>query len=149
MQLQLIPRVQKHGKIIPIRGDVSSKQSLKEVADRIKEQTGYINLLVNNSGIFGATSTDRPKQQTVKDFADYYWNQASEADFTKVFDVNVTGAFFATIAFLELLDAGNQKGLGVEGVSSQVITVSSIGGYRRCVDPRLYRHPQIRTYFRH
>ena len=40
---------------------------------------------------------------------------------------------YTTLAFLELLDAGNHvvKGEGLEGVSSQVITISSIGGYRR------------------
>jgi NAD(P)-dependent dehydrogenase (short-subunit alcohol dehydrogenase family) len=50
-----------------------------------------------------------------------------------VFEVNVTGVFYTTLAFLELLDAGNAEGRALEGVSSQVITISSIGGYRRCV----------------
>jgi len=121
----------RHGKIIPLKGDVTSKESLQELASTIKAQTGYINLLVNNSGVFGPHTMDRPKNQSVKEFVDYFWNQASVEDFTRIFEVNVTGVLYTTLAFLELLDAGNKEGRGLEGVSSQVVTVSSIGGLRR------------------
>ena len=102
-----------------------------EVAGTIKSQTGYINLLVNNSGITGAANTDQPKQPTVKEFAEYYWNLASVEEFTRVFEVNVTGVFYTTLAFLELLAAGNEEGRGLKGVSSQIITISSVSGYKR------------------
>jgi NAD(P)-dependent dehydrogenase (short-subunit alcohol dehydrogenase family) len=86
---------------------------------------------VNNAGAYGASAKDRPKEPTAKEFADYYWNNASIQDFTRVFEANVTGVFYTTLAFLKLLDAGNQEGRSIEGVSSQVITISSIGGFRR------------------
>lgn len=104
---------------------------MKEIASTIKAQTGYINLLINNSGAFGPNTMDRPKEQTVKEFVDYFWNQSSVEEFTHIFEVNVTGVFYTTLAFLELLDAGNKGGRGLEGVTSQVITISSIGGLRR------------------
>jgi len=121
----------RYGKIIPLQGDVTSKDSLKEVTSSIKARTGYINLLINNSGVFGPTTIDRPKDQTLKEFIDYFWNQSTVQDFTRIFEVNVAGVFYTTLAFLELLDAGNKEGRGLDGVSSQVITISSIGGLRR------------------
>jgi len=121
----------RHGKLIPLQGDVTSKESLQQLASTIKAQTGYINLLVNNGGVFGPNTMDRPKNQTVKEFVDYFWNQSSVEDFTNIFKVNVTGVLYTTLAFLELLDAGNKEGRGLDGVSSQVITTSSIGGLRR------------------
>jgi len=124
-----------YSKIIPLQGDVTSKDSLLHVVSTIKSQTGYINLLVNNSGIAGpSTAAPLDTSQSVKQFAEFFWNEASMEDFTKLFEVNVTGVFYTTLAFLELLDAGNKEGHGLEGVSSQVVTVSSIGGFRRDKD---------------
>jgi len=127
-----------HNNIIPLQADVTSKESLLRATEAIKSRTRYINLLINNSGIAGpgATANSLDTSQTVKQFADSFWNHASIEEFTKVFEVNVTGVLYTTLAFLELLDAGNNvvKGEGLEGVSSQVITISSIGGYRRDKD---------------
>jgi len=124
-----------HNNIIPLQADVTSKESLLRITEAIKSRTGYINLLINNSGISGpgATANSVDTSQTVKQFAERFWNHASIEEFTKVFEVNVTGVLYTTLAFLELLDAGNRvvKGEGLDGVSSQVITISSIGGYRR------------------
>jgi len=121
-----------HNKIIPLQGDVTSKESLQQVASTIKSQAGYINLLVNNSGISGpAITSPSNTSQSAKEYAESFWAQASMEDFTKVFEVNVTGMFYTTLAFLELLDAGNEEGRGLDGVSSQVISISSIAGFRR------------------
>lgn len=42
-----------HGNIIPIPGDVTSKESLLSVAERIRSDVGYLNLLVANAGMGG------------------------------------------------------------------------------------------------
>lgn len=59
-------------------------------------------------------------------------------DFTHTLAVNVSGAFFTMIAFLELLDAGNKNedygGLiapGVPAVQSQIVVTSSISAFVR------------------
>lgn len=45
-------------------------------------------------------------------------------------EINDTAIYFTTVAFLDLLDKGNKHG-GIPGVSSQVIAVASVAGFRR------------------
>lgn len=52
-------------------------------------------------------------------------------DFGRTFEVNSTSVWFTTMAFLKLLDAGNKKGRGAGGVSSQVVVTSSIGAFNK------------------
>lgn len=66
--------------------------------------------------------------------------------FTQTFNVNVTGAWFTMVAFLELLDAGNQLAISGQpgafgapatesnrkpSVQSQVVFTSSLAAYSR------------------
>jgi len=39
-------KVSPHGNIIPVVGDVTSKESLCEIAEQIKKEVGYVNLLI-------------------------------------------------------------------------------------------------------
>ncbi|KAI9691184.1 MAG: hypothetical protein M1822_008804 [Bathelium mastoideum] len=118
-----------HGNIIPIVGDVSSKDSLKSVADQVKSEIGYINLLVPNSGTMGPPGNVPKQGQTLAEFAEAAFNDPME-DFTKTFAVNASGVYYTVLAFLELLDAGNQKG-NYGDIKSQIITTSSIAGWNR------------------
>lgn len=121
-----------NGSIIPIQGDVTSKDSLQAAADRIQKEQGFINVLFANSGIIGVSSastglpTDR--QPTVKEFKDAMWKPSIE-DFSQASHVNVSGVFYTALAFLELLDEGNKR-KNVEQKSNIVVT-SSIAGFSR------------------
>lgn len=42
-----------HGSIIPLRGDVSSTDSLESLADQVKQEVEFINVLIANSGVSG------------------------------------------------------------------------------------------------
>jgi len=120
----------KYGKIIPIQGDVTSRESLLSIVSTIEARTGYINLLINNSGIYGPeVHVPSSSSKDIKELQKTLW-VATPGEFQDTFNINVTAVYFATVAFLELLDKGNKKG-GIPGVSSQVITTSSIAGYRR------------------
>lgn len=44
--------------------------------------------------------------------------------------MNVSAVYYTTVAFLGLLDEGNKRGV-LPGVSSQVITISSLAALRR------------------
>jgi NAD(P)-dependent dehydrogenase (short-subunit alcohol dehydrogenase family) len=122
----------KNGSIIPIVGDVTSKESLEAAAAQITKEQGYINVLFANSGILGIQSstlglpTDR--QPTIQELKDAHWKPPM-SEFSNTFNVNITGAFYTTLAFLTLLDAGNTQG-NVSQKSSVIIT-SSIAGYTR------------------
>ncbi|KAK4690259.1 hypothetical protein P7C71_g6488, partial [Lecanoromycetidae sp. Uapishka_2] len=119
-----------HGNIIPLTGDVTSKESLKSIVAHIEKEVGYINVLIANSGISGPQSTTITPGAELEEFQSALWNQSLD-DYTRTFHVNVSAVFFTIVAFLKLLDAGNKEG-NVEQ-KSQVIATSSIGGFNRKV----------------
>lgn len=120
--------VQKHGNIHYFKADVTSKPDLAAAANHIAEKTGYVNVVVANSGIIGPTMRYLKEDATLKETQDYLWNWDSD-EFNQSYNVNVNGAFFTAIAFLELLDKGNKAG-NVEQ-DSQFICVSSAGAFSR------------------
>lgn len=131
------------GVLIPLPCDVTSTTSLQSAVDRITSEVGFINLLVANSGILGPTTGWDPSL-SVSEVRSKLFTQESFAGMTDTLNVNVTGAFFTIVAFLELLDAGNKhavtkggfgkplrEGSDVPSVQSQVIVTSSIAAYSR------------------
>lgn len=128
---------QKHGNIIPIQGDISSKESLKAIADTIKQRHGYINLLVNNAGVLLGQQPKLPTPAEtggdITKLQELLWQTETPETFRTTFDVNVAGVWFTTVAFLELLHEGNKRSLapGGSGVSSGVITIASLASLRR------------------
>lgn len=117
-----------HGNIIPLVGDVTSKDDLKSIAATIEKEVGYINVLIANSGVSGPQALSIKPESSLKDFQSALWELPFE-DYTNTFAVNVSAVFFTVVAFLSLLDAGNEKG-NVEQ-KSQVIATSSIAGFNR------------------
>ncbi|KAF8515280.1 short chain dehydrogenase/reductase [Gautieria morchelliformis] len=106
-----------HGRIIPLQGDVTSRESLLSVVSTIESQTGYINLLVNNSGLYGPVVSYPTSTDNIVDLQKRLWESPPEL-FQKTFEVNDTAIYFTTVAFLDLLAKGNKHG-GIPGVSSQ------------------------------
>ncbi|KAF8558272.1 NAD(P)-binding protein [Imleria badia] len=112
----------KYGKIIPLQGDITSRDSLLSMAQTVKSQHGYIDLLVNNAGIARnllppnlpspLDDTDISREETtpsIKSFQDILWNTGGPAGFAETFETNVTAVYFTTVAFLELLHFGNLR----------------------------------------
>ncbi|KAG8214682.1 hypothetical protein J3R82DRAFT_9760 [Butyriboletus roseoflavus] len=112
----------RHGKLIPLQGDVTSRDSLLSMAQTVKSRHGYIDLLVNNAGIVRnllpphlpspLDDTDFPREETVpsiKSFQDMLWNTGGPVGFAETFETNVTAVYFTTVAFLELLHFGNLR----------------------------------------
>ncbi|KAF2264677.1 NAD(P)-binding protein [Lojkania enalia] len=118
----------KHGNIIPLRGDVTSKTDLSRIINTISERSGYINVLVANSGITGPSIHDIPANASLSEFASHLWNSDID-DFNRTYMVNTSAVFFTIAGFLDLLGKGNEKGNVKQ--SSQVIATSSIGAFNR------------------
>jgi NAD(P)-dependent dehydrogenase (short-subunit alcohol dehydrogenase family) len=130
--------------MVPIPCDVTSKDSLQSTVDKITLETGYINLLVANSGVTGPLQGWNPSL-SVSEVRASMFEQGIMDDMTQAMHVNVTGAFFTIVAFLELLDEGNKRackqgGFGaplstgsadVPSIQSQVIVTSSIAAFSR------------------
>ncbi|KAI1154249.1 short chain dehydrogenase [Nemania diffusa] len=122
--------------------DVGSKASLQAAVDAVAADAGHVNLVVANAGALGPVARFQP-DLGVAELKRRLFDEVSMDEFTHAFHVNVTGAYFTMLAFLELLDAGNRNALrggfgaplveggDVPGVQSQVIFTSSIAGYSR------------------
>jgi len=130
------------GNIIPLVGDVTSKEALSSIVERITSETGYINVLVANSGILGPQASIKPTEiSTVAEFQKAY-GETSFEEYAETFNLNTVAVWFTVVAFLGLLDEGNKKGNVIQ--KSQVIATSSIGGFNRKV-PGGYAYGQSKA----
>lgn len=124
-----------NGTIIPIVGDVSNKESLTKIANQVREEQGYINLLFANAGVSGPKHAAALKEghedgsrPSVAEFQKAMFEPDVD-DFTFTSHVNNTAVFYTAVAFLDLLDAGNKKRNLPQ--DSQIIVTSSIAGFSR------------------
>lgn len=115
--------------IIPIVGDVTSKDFLRDFASQVKQEVGYLNLLICNSGLMPDAIPVKSADVDVATYAQAAMDTDPE-DWNRTFAVNTTAVMYCTFAFLELLDAGNKKG-NAHGRTSQVLVTSSIAGFLR------------------
>ncbi|KAF9875950.1 hypothetical protein CkaCkLH20_06396 [Colletotrichum karsti] len=113
---------------VPLVCDVTSKPSLLSAAAAIEKESGFLNLLVCNAGVGGPQVKAPPAEMTAAEWAEQHLAHDA-ADYTRVFDVNVTSVWYTTMAFVKLLDLGNQKGNLFQ--SSQVVSTSSIGAFNK------------------
>ncbi|KAL4885691.1 hypothetical protein BJY04DRAFT_231111 [Aspergillus karnatakaensis] len=114
--------------ITAIQCDVTNPESLLTATTLIRSETGYINLLIANSGIAGPSGTV-PPNSSIADLQKTLLNIPIE-EFTNTFHVNTSAVFYTAIAFLDLLDIGNKNG-SYPPARSQVIATSSIGSFNR------------------
>ncbi|KAK0624424.1 hypothetical protein B0T14DRAFT_196076 [Immersiella caudata] len=126
---------------VPIQCDVTSKESLQAAVDAVTTQSGFVNLVVANSGVGGSPARWDPSL-SIAEARQKMFTEHSMEEMTQAFHVNATGAFFTMTAFLELLDAGNKNALkggfgapfpgGKEpSVQSQVIFTASVAAFSR------------------
>ncbi|TGJ82411.1 hypothetical protein E0Z10_g6350 [Xylaria hypoxylon] len=146
-----------HGNLIPVVADVTDKESLDAVVSRIKEETGYINLLVNNAGTIGRRHnaitrpppfSDVPGQfvhekdehdlTTVDGIRDFLWKD-EVSDWDNTLRTNISGVWFPSIAFLSLLNQGNEKRNVIQ--TSQIVTIGSIGAFIRILGTSFTYNP--------
>ncbi|OJT02198.1 Rhamnolipids biosynthesis 3-oxoacyl-[acyl-carrier-protein] reductase [Trametes pubescens] len=130
----------RRGSLIPLQGDVTSRESMQAVAETIRQKHGYVNLLVNNAGLAKSflPKLPGPGEVDMKKYQELLWNAGSPREFSGAFDVNVTSAWYCAVAFLDLLDSANKRG-NMPGVTSQIITVSSGGAFRK--DDKVFSVP--------
>jgi NAD(P)-dependent dehydrogenase (short-subunit alcohol dehydrogenase family) len=121
------------GNIIPLQGDVTSKESLEACADHVRKDIGYVNLVICNSGVTGPPhAINMAAGTSAKDLQKQVLATPME-DFTQAFAVNVSGVYYTAFAFLDLLEKGNEKENALEGVTSHVLVTGSIAAYNRSV----------------
>ncbi|KAI1310743.1 short chain dehydrogenase [Xylaria venustula] len=114
--------------IVPVPCDVTSVEALKEAVSHIEQSTGFVNLLVCNSGIGGPYGNRPTPETTLDEFVSANMAVPIE-DYTSTFAVNTSAVWYTTVAFLKLLGAGNTRA-NVDQ-KSQVVAISSIGGFNK------------------
>lgn len=123
-----------NGTITPIVGDVSDKASLQKIADQIRQEEGFVNLVFANAGVSGPrTRNDIPSlaRGEVPGLEEYQHGllKPEASEFTNTSHVNVTGVYYTAATFLDLLDAGNKKRNVAQ--DSQILVTSSVAGFSR------------------
>ena len=93
------------GKILPFVGDVSSRETNDAMIDFAVEQTGKLDVLVNNAGIMDGF-------EPIGDISDERWE--------KVFAVNVNGPMYAMRKAVQVMLDQESRG--------NIVNVASIGG---------------------
>jgi NAD(P)-dependent dehydrogenase (short-subunit alcohol dehydrogenase family) len=97
------------GECLALPADLSTETACRELAERLGEREGAVQVLVNNAGAtWGAPLEDYPA-----------------AAWDKLLDLNLKAPFFLTRAMLPLLEAGARP-----GDPARVVNVGSIDGLR-------------------
>ncbi|KAH7160469.1 hypothetical protein B0J13DRAFT_617232 [Dactylonectria estremocensis] len=117
-----------HGRLYPIKCDITSKESLLDATQKIQKRFSHVNLLIANAGVPGPYPPHIPDEASISDVVDAWWQTPFES-FLSTYRVNDGGTFYTVLAFLKLLDAGNKQ-KNVEA-PSQIITTASITAFNR------------------
>lgn len=72
-----------------------------------------------------------------QEIRDYYFNYRPTSVWSQCLETNINAVFSTTMAFLELLDAGNKR-RDKQAPTSQVIAIGSVGGLNRFTDSFIY-----------
>lgn len=123
------------GSVIPIVGDVTSKESLKNCVEQVSKEVDHVDVLVANSGVSGPSAQPQPKTNnepfSLAEIQEHLWNVPME-EFNRTSEVNVTGVFYTAVAFLPLLDAANKlRPAPSTFPRAQIVATGSIGGFNR------------------
>lgn len=124
--------------IVPVVGDVTSKDSLRRCVDQVKQLVGSIDVLVANAGASGpSVPMFDSKQQAlpVEDIVRNMWETSMEA-VTSTYETNLSAVHFTVAAFLPLLHEANGKRPQPPSLQNfkprpQIITTGSVGAYKR------------------
>jgi NAD(P)-dependent dehydrogenase (short-subunit alcohol dehydrogenase family) len=134
-QLKQTAATGKNGTLVPLVGDVTSKESLSKITDQVSKECDHLDVLICNSGSSGPRSQPPAKTDgtspTLAEIRDFCWNVPME-EFEQVNTVNVTGVFYTCLAFLPLLEATNKmRPIPSNVPRPQIIATSSAGAFNR------------------
>ncbi|KAF8901260.1 hypothetical protein CPB85DRAFT_1227996 [Mucidula mucida] len=122
------------GKLIAIQSDVSEKEGIRQLVERVKTLEDHVDVLVNNAGISGETSEVEKGDESAQGLYDELW-KLTEEDWLQLYKTNVVGHFFTATAFLPLLAAASKAHPNHTGT---VIDISSMSG----ITSTTQHHPQ-------
>lgn len=143
--------------VIPLPTDITSPTSIAAAAAHIEQDTGHLDVLINNAGKTGPSNKPALTAQTIQELQTNLLTGFDDSDdWVSTLRTNTASIANVSAAFLHLLDAGNarrgwQTGriapdstrarrwtreLGIDEGDlrqSQIVTVASIAGFNRAV----------------
>ncbi|KAL2760160.1 hypothetical protein ACRALDRAFT_2096313 [Sodiomyces alcalophilus JCM 7366] len=114
------------GKIVPLVMDVTNKDTIKAAVEHITKTDGYVNVLVNNAGVWTTKPEAGPEDGPEK-FGNSMFEQSIDL-WQQAFLVNATSIYFVTAGFLPLLAKSVTSHTGRLG---SVINTTSNSGHLR------------------
>ncbi|KAF1981681.1 NAD(P)-binding protein [Aulographum hederae CBS 113979] len=114
------------GEIIPIQGDVATKEGVLKIVKEIESREKCLCVLVNNAGI--APSKTKTGEQGAEEMRENLLEPTSVEEWTSVYQTNVVGPYLMTTAFLPLLQKATETHHGYSGT---VINITSLSGLIR------------------
>ncbi|GAW13378.1 hypothetical protein ANO14919_027620 [Xylariales sp. No.14919] len=124
------------GEIFPLVMDVTDKESIRNAVSQIEAKEGYLNVLVNNAGVWksrpAAAPADGPEAFGAAMFA-----EEVEENWQQSFLTNATSPYFVTAAFLPLLAKAISSPAKQTGT---VINNASVSGLLRMTQRQQYSY---------
>ncbi|KJX92926.1 short-chain dehydrogenase like protein [Zymoseptoria brevis] len=125
------------GSIIPIGPcDVTSKEDLSSLVDKIRAKESHINTLIIAAGIAGPKV--QPDQEDATELSEKLWEGESIEAWQETFNTDVTSVYFTSVAFLPLLQAAIKSESPAKShphsayrFAPSIITISSMSGMMR------------------
>jgi len=116
--------LQNGGSLIPLQVDITDKSSIAGLVEEIGKKEKYVDVLVNNAGIDGPTSSVEKGDESAEALKEELW-KVDWKEWQDVYSTNVIGYYYTTVAFLPLLSASTAAR---DGWSAGVVNISSISG---------------------
>ncbi|CUA67901.1 hypothetical protein RSOLAG22IIIB_13562 [Rhizoctonia solani] len=122
-----------------IQLDVTNKESIENAVKVISSNDGKLDILINNAGtasgftsFFLDPASSEYKSAEVLGKGLFDWN--SFEDWSNMFSVNTSSAFFVSMAFLGLIEkSSKERKAETGGWSSSIINISSMAGQQKQV----------------
>lgn len=113
------------GEIIPLQGDVTSKEDIARLYDEVSSREKCLCILINNAGVSGGSVST--ESETASEMKKNLFDAEGSTfdDWTNTYKTNVAANFFVTAAFLPLLSKSAELHPHWSGT---VINISSISG---------------------
>jgi NAD(P)-dependent dehydrogenase (short-subunit alcohol dehydrogenase family) len=109
---ELLAEAESHGKILPVKVDVTIEEDLKRLYRLVENRFGHLNILVNSAGV----NINDPAQV----------NELNWEDLARNLEVNVGGPFMTSKKLYPLLQKGREK--KIINISSQMGSIQLTDG---------------------
>lgn len=107
------------GDIIPIRGDVGTKEGCKAIADALSTKETKLDILINCAGVMRAYKTAIKNHDNPDEVEKLLWDGHDDDDFNYSNSININGPYFMTCALIPLLRKSDLR---------SVVIIASIAG---------------------